>query len=169
MAIEIVDFPIDSMVIFHGKMLVHQRVPSGKHPQFANLKFWPSRTRMDQVNGDLWDREAMAMGYDRSMKMSGGSGSQKWIHMHICIYIHMFTSFIYLFYFILFVYIIVDLFMYPYICNGWFHLSPLSSHPTSPSCQFSDESAKAIFSEHAGVKKAWLQKPRAQATSGCCG
>ena len=72
----------------------------------------------------------------------------------------------YLFYFILFVYIIVDLFMYPYICNGWFHLSPLSSHPTSPSCQFSDESAKAIFSEHAGVKKAWLQKPRAQATSG---
>ena len=27
-------------------------------------------------------------------------------------------------------------------------------------------SAKAIFSEHAGVKKAWLQKPRAQATSG---
>ena len=56
--------------------------------------------------------------------------------------------------------------MYPYICNGWCHLSPLSSHPTSPSCQFSDESAKAIFSEHAGVKKAWLQKPRAQATSG---
>ena len=27
MAIEIVDFPINSMVIFHGKMLVHQRVP----------------------------------------------------------------------------------------------------------------------------------------------
>ena len=26
MAIEIVDFPINSMVIFHGKMLVHQRV-----------------------------------------------------------------------------------------------------------------------------------------------
>ena len=27
MAIEIVDFPINSMGIFHGKMLVHQRVP----------------------------------------------------------------------------------------------------------------------------------------------
>ena len=27
MAIEIVDFPINSMVIFHSKMLVHQRVP----------------------------------------------------------------------------------------------------------------------------------------------
>ena len=26
MAIEIVDFPINSMVIFHGKMLVQQRV-----------------------------------------------------------------------------------------------------------------------------------------------
>ena len=26
MAIEIVDFPINSMVLFHGKMLVHQRV-----------------------------------------------------------------------------------------------------------------------------------------------
>jgi hypothetical protein len=26
MAIEIVDFPINSMVIFHSKMLVHQRV-----------------------------------------------------------------------------------------------------------------------------------------------
>ena len=26
MAIEIVDFPMNSMVIFHGKMLVHQRV-----------------------------------------------------------------------------------------------------------------------------------------------
>ena len=26
MAIEIVDFPINSMVIFHGKLLVHQRV-----------------------------------------------------------------------------------------------------------------------------------------------
>ena len=26
MAIDIVDFPINSMVIFHGKMLVHQRV-----------------------------------------------------------------------------------------------------------------------------------------------
>ena len=26
MAIEIVNFPINSMVIFHGKMLVHQRV-----------------------------------------------------------------------------------------------------------------------------------------------
>ena len=26
MAIEIVDLPINSMVIFHGKMLVHQRV-----------------------------------------------------------------------------------------------------------------------------------------------
>ena len=26
MAIEIVDFTINSMVIFHGKMLVHQRV-----------------------------------------------------------------------------------------------------------------------------------------------
>ena len=26
MAIEIVDFPINSRVIFHGKMLVHQRV-----------------------------------------------------------------------------------------------------------------------------------------------
>ena len=25
--VEIVDFPINSMVIFHGKMLVHQRVP----------------------------------------------------------------------------------------------------------------------------------------------
>ena len=24
--VEIVDFPINSMVIFHGKMLVHQRV-----------------------------------------------------------------------------------------------------------------------------------------------
>ena len=29
MAIEIVDFPM-KMVIFHSKMLVHQRVPSGK-------------------------------------------------------------------------------------------------------------------------------------------
>ena len=29
MAIEIVDFPINSMVIFHGKLLVHQRVAWG--------------------------------------------------------------------------------------------------------------------------------------------
>ena len=33
MAIEIVDFPINSMVIFHGKMLVHQRV------QYSLLKW----------------------------------------------------------------------------------------------------------------------------------
>ena len=32
MAIEIVDFPINSMVIFHSKMLVHQRVPIPEHP-----------------------------------------------------------------------------------------------------------------------------------------
>ena len=31
MAIEIVDFPINSMVIFHGKMLVHQRVYDFPH------------------------------------------------------------------------------------------------------------------------------------------
>ena len=30
MAIEIVDLPINSMVIFHSKLLVYQRVPSGK-------------------------------------------------------------------------------------------------------------------------------------------
>ena len=29
--VEIVDFPINSMVIFHGKMLVHQRVPIPGH------------------------------------------------------------------------------------------------------------------------------------------
>ena len=29
--VEIVDFPINSMVIFHGKMLVHQRVAQKKN------------------------------------------------------------------------------------------------------------------------------------------
>ena len=32
MAMEIVDFPIKKMVIFHGKMLVHQRVNPIKPP-----------------------------------------------------------------------------------------------------------------------------------------
>ena len=39
MAIEIVDFPINSMVIFHSKMLVHQRV---WRLQFAMVCRWPS-------------------------------------------------------------------------------------------------------------------------------
>ena len=40
MAIEIVDFPINSMVIFHGKMLVHQRVLMTCVRIFMNTIWW---------------------------------------------------------------------------------------------------------------------------------
>ena len=39
MAIEIVDFPINSMVIFHGKMLVHQRVYGGSKPSKPPIRY----------------------------------------------------------------------------------------------------------------------------------
>ena len=43
MAIEIVDFPINSMVIFHCKMLVHQRVISTSLPKYIPVIFpWNS-------------------------------------------------------------------------------------------------------------------------------
>ena len=35
--VEIVDFPINSMVIFHGKMLVHQRVPKNDDGSFLDI------------------------------------------------------------------------------------------------------------------------------------
>ena len=41
MAIEIVDFPMNSMVIFHGKLLVHQRVNNGNISQ-AQMAIFPN-------------------------------------------------------------------------------------------------------------------------------
>ena len=38
MAIEIVDFPINSMVIFHSKMLVHQRVTTNNNRMLLAIK-----------------------------------------------------------------------------------------------------------------------------------
>ena len=43
MAIEVVDFPINSMVIFHSKMLVHQRVtPKDRNIIYINLHHFVS-------------------------------------------------------------------------------------------------------------------------------
>ena len=40
MAIEIVSFPMNSMVMFHGKMLVHQRVCKYRLPWYTHLDDW---------------------------------------------------------------------------------------------------------------------------------
>ena len=63
MAIEIVDFPINSMVIFHGKMLVHQRVTKAAilfvHSP-SQPDSWP-RGKLSQLeSGNFFDRTQWA-------------------------------------------------------------------------------------------------------------
>ena len=72
MAIEIVDFPSYKMVIFHSKLLVHQRVPTWLYMIFTGIL---SKKIMVKVADFLgFDPENMVIYWDLTKKHGDSNG-----------------------------------------------------------------------------------------------